>query len=226
MAFSIKRLFTPPSSWDSFKRGTLAPIIREGATGLGFLVGGPGGAAAGRAGGDLLARAAAGDNLQKENFGSLAGRGVGQAATGYAMGAGVRGLGNAASAIKAGGSPMDGLRAAFGGGKKGITVDLPVDPLNPSAGTAPMSFGAPDMGPSMLSRAGSAAGNFAMSPVGAQAIGMGIQGGLGAYGNAQQMTLMREREERERRERDELAEYLAPIREMLRGRITSRLGGQ
>jgi hypothetical protein len=82
------------------------------------------------------------------------------------------------------------------------------------------------MGPSMLSRAGSAAGNFAMSPVGAQAIGMGIQGGLGAYGNAQQMTLMREREERERRERDELAEYLAPIREMLRGRITSRLGGQ
>lgn len=225
MAFSIKRLFTPPSSWDSFKRGTLAPFIREGATAGGFLLGGPGGAAAARAGGDLLARAAAGDNLQRENLGSLAGRGIGQAATGYAMGTGFRGVGNAVGAAKGGAGAGDTVRAFFGGGQGG-RVDLPVDPMDASAGTAPMTFGAvPSAQPSFVSRMGSAAGDFLTSPIGAQAVGQGITAGLGAYSNAQQMNLLREREERERRREQEMADYLAPIRELLRGRVAGRLGG-
>lgn len=115
MGFSLRRLVTPPSSWDSFKRGTLRPIIREAATAGGFVLGGPAGAAAGRALGGIVGDAAAGENVRRvTTLGSVAG----DALTGAAMGTGAKAIGAGYGAAKAAGAARSSLPSAAWQGAK------------------------------------------------------------------------------------------------------------
>jgi hypothetical protein len=77
---AAKNAVTVPSSWDSFKQGTLRPIVKEGLTIAGAAIGGPAGAAAGRALGGIGGNAVAGENVRKTTTLRSVG---GDAATGF-----------------------------------------------------------------------------------------------------------------------------------------------
>jgi len=79
----------PPSSWDSFKKGTLRPVIKTGGTALGALLGGPAGGALGASLGGILGDAAAGENVRKSTtLRSVGGDALTGALAGYAAQAG------------------------------------------------------------------------------------------------------------------------------------------
>lgn len=117
----------PPSSWDSFTRGTLAPVVKTGATALGALVGGPAGGALGASLGGIAGDAVAGENVRKSTtLRSVGGDAIGGALAGYAAQAG----------------PLAKLLGRGGEAIPGVQIDLPVDALNPGAGTFTSSIGA------------------------------------------------------------------------------------
>lgn len=225
---TLRNMFTPPSSWDSFKRGTIAPVIREGFTVAGSLLGGPMGGAAGRTAGDLLARAAAGDNLERENLGSLVGRGALQAGQGALAGYGIG---------KGGDGALKDLFSRSGGGLPNMDMDA----LNRSvlSGAPPVTAPTAPGGSGLLAKAGDV-GSWATSRAGdlgswatknAGPIAQTAVGGLQANALNQQnqmeqqkMDLVRQQYEDEQKRRKANAALYGPLLEELMKSL--QLGGK